>query len=92
MFVQVRLVLERDARIVMVPKTALSSVAGLTKLFVLANGRVSEKRIPPGQEFDGWIEVPSDMVHPGDRVAISGLAALVEGVPVKAIPAKGAKG
>ncbi len=92
MFVQVRLVLERDARIVMVPKTALSSVAGLTKLFILANGRVSEKRIPPGQEFDGWIEVPSDRVHPGDRVAISGLAALVEGVPVRAIPAKRAKG
>jgi RND family efflux transporter MFP subunit len=89
MFVQVRLVTARDASIVAVPKQALYKIAGLTKLYVVNDGKVSEHKIPPGVEVEGWVEVPSHLVRPGDQVAISNLAALTHDLPVKAAGPKG---
>ncbi len=83
MFVQVRLVTARDAMAVVVPKEAIYNVAGLTKVFVLRGDRAVERRVPPGQEFDGWVEVPADMVQAGDRVAVSDQASLIDGALVR---------
>lgn len=77
MFVQVRLVTERAAQTVMVPKQALYTVAGLTKVFAIRNGRAVEYRIAEGRESAGWVEVPPDQIHPGDQVAISNVQMLV---------------
>lgn len=77
MFVQVRLVTERAAQTVMVPKQALYNIAGLTKVFAIRNGRAVEFRIAPGREHDGWVEVPSDQIHDGDQIAISNVPMLV---------------
>ncbi len=84
MFVQVELVVSRDASVLTVPREALHAVAGLTKIFVVSNGRAAEVRVPPGLVRDGWVEIPSDRVKPGDQVAISNLAMLVDGAPVEA--------
>ena len=86
MFVQVQMVLSRGNDAVFVPKQAVYTVAGLTKMFVVREGKALERRIAPGQEIDGWIEVPRDAVNPGDQVAISSLTQLVEGAPVRATP------
>ncbi|HYP15135.1 MAG TPA: efflux RND transporter periplasmic adaptor subunit [Bryobacteraceae bacterium] len=86
MFVQVLLVLSKNSESVFVPKDAVYNVAGLTKLFVIQNGKAVERRITTGQEMDGWIEVPRDQVNPGDQVATSALAQLIPGAPVKATP------
>jgi RND family efflux transporter MFP subunit len=83
MFVQVQLVAQKGAEAVVVPKQAVYSVAGLTKLFVIRDGRAVEQRINPGQEWDGWMEVPRDVLKPGDRVATSALNELVTGTPVR---------
>jgi RND family efflux transporter MFP subunit len=83
MFVQVQLSLQKGAEVVMVPKEAIYSVAGLNKLFVIRDGRAVERKITPGQELEGWVEVPREAVSPGDRVATSALAQLVNGTPVK---------
>jgi RND family efflux transporter MFP subunit len=83
MFVQVELVLEKSKNAVVVPKRALYSVAGLTKMFTVKDGRVIEHKVMPGQETDGWVEVPGDQVQPGDQVAVSALTQLVQGTPVK---------
>jgi multidrug efflux pump subunit AcrA (membrane-fusion protein) len=72
-----------------VPKQALYKIAGLTKLYVVNDGKVSEHKIPPGVEVEGWVEVPSHLVRPGDQVAISNLAALTHDLPVKAAGPKG---
>jgi RND family efflux transporter MFP subunit len=90
MFVQVQLVVQKDAQIVMVPKDAIYTVAGLTKLFVIRDGRAVEQRINPGQESNGWMEVPREAVSPGEKVAITALNQLVTGTPVRAsgVPAK----
>jgi RND family efflux transporter MFP subunit len=89
MFVQVRLVTARDATVVTVPKQALYSIAGLTKVFVVRDGKVTEHKIPPGIEVNGWVEVPGNMIRPGEAVAVSNLGALTAGLPVKASGGKG---
>ncbi len=84
-FVQVKLVTEKASQVVMVPKSAVFSVAGLNKVFVVRNGKVVEVRMPPGYEEDGWAEVPAGAVQPGEKVAVSNLLNLVNGSPVKTL-------
>jgi RND family efflux transporter MFP subunit len=84
MFVQVELVVSRNAPVLMVPREALHSVAGLTKVFVIRNDRAVEVRVPPGIVRGGWVEIPSDQVKPGEPVAVSNLSMLVDGAPVQA--------
>jgi RND family efflux transporter MFP subunit len=86
MFVQVELVLQKGHEAVVVPKDAVYSIAGLTKLFVVKDGRAIEHKIAPGEEYDGWLEVPREVIQPGDQVAVSALAQLVQGAPVTAKP------
>ncbi len=83
MFVQVHLVISAGVNVVMAPREAIYSVAGLTKIFLLNGGQVAEKLIPPGREEKGWVEVPGEMVHAGDKVATSSLASLVDGMKVQ---------
>jgi RND family efflux transporter MFP subunit len=82
-FVQVRLTTARDVEIVTVPKQAIYTVAGLSKVFSVRDGKAIEHRIPPGMEGDTWAAVPAGMLQPGDPVAVSGLAALVDQMPVR---------
>jgi len=89
MFVQVQLAVARDATAVVVPREALYQMAGLSKVFVLRNGRAVETKIAPGAEINGWIEVPGDRIHPGDQVAVSRLAALIDGAPVRPVAMEG---
>jgi RND family efflux transporter MFP subunit len=83
MFVQVKLVTERATRVVTVPRQALYSIAGLTKLFKIENGVARLVTFVPGPEQDGFVEVPGGLVQNGDRVAISELGALTEGAKVR---------
>jgi len=82
MFVQVRLVTATDASVVAVPKDALYNVAGLTKIFVIREGKAVEIRLIPGQEVGGWVEVPEGLIRAGESVATSNLPALINGAPV----------
>ncbi len=82
MFVQVRLLLERDLEVVVVPKAALYTVAGLTKVFVIRDGKAVERRVPPGRAIGDGIEVPAGQVKPGDAVALDKLGLLYDGAPV----------
>lgn len=82
LFVQVRLLLERDLEVVVVPKAALYTVAGLTKVFVIRDGKAVERRVPPGRAIGDSIEVPAGQVKPGDAVALDKLGLLYDGAPV----------
>lgn len=84
-FVQVRLVTQKSDPVVMVPKEAVYSVAGLTKVFVIRDGKAVELKIAPGVERDGWSEMPAGTVQAGEKVAVSNLLALVNGAAVKVI-------
>lgn len=84
MFAQVKLSLARDIDVLMVPKRALYTVAGLTKIFVVRDGKAVEIRATAGEERDGWVELATSGIKPGDQVAISAQASLVTGTPVSA--------
>ncbi len=83
MFVQVKLVTVPRSEVVAVPKSAIYSIAGLTKLFVLQQGKAKEIRFLPGMDLGDFIEVPAGTVNPGDTVATSNLPALTDGAEVK---------
>jgi RND family efflux transporter MFP subunit len=81
-FVQVRLVTDRDSSVVAVPKAALYTVAGLTKIFVIRDGKAVELRVAAGEEIGGWVEIPGGVIRAGEPVAVSNLPMLVSGAPV----------
>jgi RND family efflux transporter MFP subunit len=83
MFVQVNLVTERGAKIVTVPKNAIYSIAGLTKMFKIENGVAKQITFVPGPEKDGFVEVPGDLLKNGDAVATSELPSLTNGAKVR---------
>ncbi len=83
MFVQVRLVTDSGASVVVVPKEAVYTVAGLSKIFTVKDGKAVEHRVEVGQALEGWVEVPAGALQPGDRVAVSNQALLTGGAPVK---------
>ena len=83
MFVQVQLVLSRNIEVVVVPAQAIYTMAGLTKVFVIREGKVIEHKVTPGQQIKGWIEVPDSEIKAGDRVAISALSQLIQGAAVR---------
>jgi RND family efflux transporter MFP subunit len=82
MFVQVRLVVARDQEIAVVPKSALYTIAGLTKIFVIRDGQAVELKVQPGQEIGDWVEISE--IKAGERVAVSNLPALINGLKVTA--------
>jgi len=92
MFVQVSLVTARDVEIVVVPRQAIYTVAGLSKVFSVRDGRIVEHRIVPGLEKDGWVEAPGGQVRAGDAVAVSNLAGLIQGAAVKTKQVASSKG
>ena len=83
MFVQVNLTTDRAARIVTVPRQAIYSVAGLTKVCKIENGVARRVTVTPGLAENDWVEVPGDALKDGDRVAISELATLTDGAKVR---------
>lgn len=83
MFVQVNLVTERASQAVMVPKSAIYSIAGLTKVFAIRGNKAVEYRIAPGRELEGWVEAPAGSIQPGDLVAVSNVPMLVNNAEVR---------
>lgn len=83
MFVQVQLVSERNAEIVTVPRRAVYSIAGLTKVFRIDGGVARQVVFVPGREQDGWVEVPGGQLQAGNAVAVTELGSLTDGAKVR---------
>jgi RND family efflux transporter MFP subunit len=78
--------LRRDTGVAFVPEAAVSYFAGITKVFVIADGTAHERTVTLGTRQDGWIEVAKG-VEPGETIAASGLGQLQDGVPVTVVTA-----
>jgi membrane fusion protein (multidrug efflux system) len=75
-------VTSRDERALAVPRSALSTFAGVTKLFVIEDGLAREHAVTLGVDLgDGWVEIAQGVSH-GKQVATSGLSKLADGTPV----------
>jgi RND family efflux transporter MFP subunit len=78
MFAKSNLVTTKDAMAVMVPRRAVQTIAGLNKVFVIENGRSSERLVKLGAIDGDLIEV-IEGVKSGELVAVSNLDKLQEG-------------
>ncbi|MEK6323795.1 MAG: efflux RND transporter periplasmic adaptor subunit [Acidobacteriota bacterium] len=81
MFAKSTLITAKDAPAVMVPRRAVQIIAGLNKVFVIENGRVSERIVKTGANDGDLIEVVEG-VKSGESVATSNLDKLQEGSAV----------
>jgi cobalt-zinc-cadmium efflux system membrane fusion protein len=76
-----------DPAAVFVPSEAVTSIAGITKVFVVTNGKAAERLVRPGARQGTWVEIPGN-VKAGEAVAVTNLAALFNGAPVESAPAR----
>jgi RND family efflux transporter MFP subunit len=81
MFAKSRLITANEAPVVMVPQQAVQVIAGLNKVFVIENGRVSERIVKTGVSEGDLIEIVEG-VKSGESVATSNLDKLQEGTVV----------
>jgi len=81
MFAKSKLITTKDAPAVMVPRKAVQITAGLNKVYVIENGRASERIVKTGASDGDMIEIV-DGVKSGDIVATSNLDKLQEGSAV----------
>jgi RND family efflux transporter MFP subunit len=81
-FAKGSVLLREDPAAVFVPSEAVTSIAGITKVFVVINGKAVERSVRPGTRQGTWVEIP-DGVRAGDAVAVSNLSALFNGAPVE---------
>jgi membrane fusion protein (multidrug efflux system) len=91
LFARAALVLREDPSVAFVPEAAISYFAGITRVFVVADGKASERMVVLGARRDGLVEVVKG-VQPGEQVATSGLGQLQDGAPVTVGPADARRG
>lgn len=65
-----------------VPEDAVYYFVGITKVFVVADGKASERVVKTGSRQNGLVEI-MEGIRPGEQVATSGLARLFDGAPVE---------
>ncbi|MEZ5352774.1 MAG: efflux RND transporter periplasmic adaptor subunit [Bryobacteraceae bacterium] len=82
MFADVSLVVARGEMVTVIPDQAVDTVAGLSKAFVIRDGKASEVRFQPGTQLDGWTEVSGGVIPEGAAVATSNLPQLTDGLSV----------
>jgi len=76
------IIVATNDRALAVPRSALSTFAGVTKLFVVEDGIARERAVEPGVDLgDGWVEIARGITQ-GKAVATSGLSKLADGTPV----------
>jgi RND family efflux transporter MFP subunit len=83
MFAKSRLITSANAPAVMVPQRAVAPAAGLSKVFVIENGKAVERIVKTGATDSDLIEIVEG-VKDGETVAISNLDKLQSGTDVHA--------
>ncbi len=82
LFAKVSLLVEKQSSAVMVPANALINFAGLTKLFVIQDGRAVERIVKTGIQDGGYVEI-LEGAKVGERIAVDMLSRLSNGVAVQ---------
>jgi RND family efflux transporter MFP subunit len=72
---------KKDAAAAFVPAEAVVYFVGISKVFVVVNGKVEERLVKAGARQGALVEI-ADGVKPGEMVATSNLSQLFNGAPV----------
>lgn len=81
LFATARIELPAGAPMPMAPASAVRTEAGVSRLFVVANGKAELRFVQLGRAVDGQVEVLRGL-KAGERVVTSGPTALADGAPV----------
>jgi RND family efflux transporter MFP subunit len=81
---------KKDAAAAFVPAEAVVYFVGISKVFVVSDGKVEERLIKGGARQGAWVEV-ADGVKPGETVAVSNLSHLYNGAPVAVMETRTAR-
>jgi membrane fusion protein (multidrug efflux system) len=82
-FGRAEIVVRHDDRAMAVPRSAVTTFAGVTKLFVVEDGVAHEREVVVGVDLgDGWVEITQG-VSRGMQVATSGVSRLADGTEVQ---------
>ena len=80
------IVVRHDERAVAVPRSAVTTFAGVTKLFVVEDGTAREREVTLGVDLgDGWVEVTHG-VRAACRSPPAGSRKLADGTPSTVAP------
>jgi RND family efflux transporter MFP subunit len=71
----------KDASVPFVPAEAVVYFVGITKVFVVVDGKVEERLVKAGARQGAWVEIVEG-VKAGDRLAVSNLPQLFDGAAV----------
>jgi RND family efflux transporter MFP subunit len=74
----------REAQAAFVPAEAIAYVVGISKVFVVVDGRATERQVRTGLREAGRVEI-LEGVTPGDAVATSALGQLYDGASVQVV-------
>jgi RND family efflux transporter MFP subunit len=80
----------KESSVAFVPGDAVVSFVGITKVFVVADGKVQERAVKPGARQAGAVEI-IEGVQPGETVAVSNLSQLFNGAPVSVVDSRANK-
>ena len=71
----------REQAVTFVPAEAVTYFVGITKVFVVTDGKAEERLVKPGVRQGGWVEILQG-VKAGEAVATTTLPQLFNGAPV----------
>jgi membrane fusion protein, multidrug efflux system len=82
-FAKASIVVDAEATVAVVPTESVVRFAGVTKLFIVENGKArSINDILTGAEGRGWVEVTSKLLPQSAQIVTTGQTQLAEGTPV----------
>lgn len=82
-FAKAAILTKRDSEVPTVPLEAMTAFAGITKVFVVQDGRAKEVRVALGTQNTEWVEIiPSTTLPQGAPIITSGQTALADGTPI----------
>jgi membrane fusion protein, multidrug efflux system len=81
-FAKAAILTRRDSEVATVPLEALTSFAGITKIFLVKDGHAQEVRVTLGVQNTEWVEIVQPVLPRDARVVLSGQSALADGTPL----------
>ncbi len=78
---------KKDGAVAFVPAEAVVYFVGISKVFVVGDGKVEERLVKAGARQGAWVEI-AEGVKPGETVAVSNLSQLFNGAPVTLLESK----
>jgi membrane fusion protein (multidrug efflux system) len=81
-FAKASVLMQPTSKAITAPIEAISTFAGVTKVFVVQDGQAKQIPVTLGARGDGWVELIGD-VPPDAMIVTSGHSQLTEGTPIE---------